>query len=66
VNFESSPILRKYLKKIIRDAEIGIKHFQGYNPYWEYSDSPEELKANRNALIQFNKSIGCKANSGIE
>lgn len=57
---------KKMLKKIIRDAEIGIKHFQGYDPNWEYSDSPEELKANRNALKQFNKSIGRKANLGIE
>ena len=57
---------KKILKKIIRDAEIGIKHFQGYDPNWEYSESPEELRTNKNALRQFNKSIGRKANTGIE
>ena len=58
--------VKKLLKNIIRDSEIGIKHFQGYDPNWEYSESPEELKANKNSLRQFNKSIGRKANTGIE
>jgi hypothetical protein len=58
--------VKKLLKKIIRDAEIGIKHFQGYDPNWETSESPEELKANRQSLRNFNKSIGRKSNAGMD
>ena len=57
---------KKILNKIIRDAKIGIGHFQNYDPNWEYSETPEERKTNVNNLKQMNKSIGRKRNVGIE
>lgn len=57
---------RKLLKQIIRDAEIGTKNFQGYNPDWENGDTPEDKKTNRAAIRNFNKSIGRKSSVGTE
>ena len=54
---------KKILNNIIRDAEIGSKHFQNYDPSWEddtdtpYSERMANLKAH-------NKSIGRNANAG--
>ena len=56
----------KILKKIIKDAEIGIGYFKEYDPNWESSDSTEELKANKAALRDMNKKIGRKATTGMD
>ena len=54
----------KYLKKIIKDAEIGIGHFQNYDASWENSASPEEYKANKTSLRDLNKKIGRNTSAG--
>ena len=56
----------KILKKIIKDAEIGISNFKEYDPNWETSDSSEELKAHKAALKDFNKKIGRKSFVGMD
>lgn len=56
----------KLLKKIIKDAEIGIGNFKEYDPNWETSDSKEELKANKSALRNMNKKIGRYATAGMD
>lgn len=48
----------KLLKKIIKDANIGVGHFKKYDPNWENSDSKEEQTANKSALKAMNKKIG--------
>lgn len=56
----------KMLKQIIRDAQIGNGHFENYDPNWEDADTPEQYKANREALKAMNKQIGRKSNSGMD
>ena len=56
----------KMLKQIIRDAQIGNGHFENYDPNWEDADTPEQYKANREALRAMNKQIGRKSNSGMD
>ena len=56
----------KILKKIIKDAEIGIGNFKEYDPNWESADSAEELKANKAALRAMNKKIGRKSSVGMD
>lgn len=56
----------KYLKKIIKDAEIGIGYFQNYDSSWETASSPEEYKANHSALKDLNKKIGRNVSTGKE
>ncbi|MBP5725094.1 MAG: hypothetical protein J6X18_16165 [Bacteroidales bacterium] len=57
---------KKLLKQIVRDSEIGTKHFKGYNPDWENSETPEEKAANKTAIRNFNKEIGRKVSVGTE
>ena len=56
----------KMLKRIIKDAHIGIGNFQEYDPNWESADTPEEYQANKAALRDFNKKIGRRASSGMD
>lgn len=56
----------KALKQIIRDAQIGNGHFEKYDPNWESADTPEEYKANKEALRGMNKEIGRKAKAGMD
>ena len=56
----------KILKRIIKDAEIGIGNFKEYDPNWESSDSPEEFRANKSALKAFNKKIGRNSSVGMD
>lgn len=56
----------KILKKIIKDAEIGIGNFKEYDPNWETSDSPEEFRTNKSALRKFNKKIGRNSSAGMD
>ena len=57
---------KKELNQIIKDAERGRKHFQGYDPNWEEADTPEDFKANRERMEKFNKSIGVKPKRGVD
>ena len=56
----------KLLKKIIKDANIGVGHFKEYDPNWENSDSKEEQMANRSLLKAMNKKIGRNTNAGVD
>lgn len=56
----------KMLKQIIRDAQIGNGHFQNYDPNWEDADTPEQYKANKEALRGMNKQIGRTPNAGMD
>lgn len=56
----------KMLKQIIRDAQIGNGHFEKYDPNWESAETPEEYKANKEALRGMNKEIGRKASAGMD
>ena len=58
--------VQKKLKRIIRDAQIGIEYFKNYDPSWEEAESSEEYNSNRSNLKDMNKKIGRKANTGIE
>lgn len=57
---------KKMLKKIIKDAQRGIEYFKGYDSSWEYSETDDEFKTNRENLRQFNKQIGRKSNVGLD
>ena len=56
----------KMLKQIIGDAQIGNGHFEKYDPNWESAETPEEYKANKEALRGMNKEIGRKASAGMD
>lgn len=56
----------KLLKKVIKDAQIGNGHFQNYDASWESYDTPEERKANKEALKAMNKKIGRKVKAGMD
>ncbi len=56
----------KLLKKIIKDANIGVGHFKEYDPNWESGVSKEEQMANRTSLRDMNKKIGRNANAGMD
>lgn len=57
---------QRELKRIIADAKRGVEDFMGYDPNWEDSNSPEEFKANKKSLRDFNKKIGARADRGSE
>ena len=56
----------KLLKKIIKDASIGVGHFKEYDPNLENSNSKEEQMKNRSLLKAMNKKIGRNANAGMD
>lgn len=56
----------KILKKIIKDAEIGMNYFREYDPSLESSESAEELKSNKSSLKALNKKIGRNSSAGME
>lgn len=49
----------KMLKRIIKDAQIGIGHFKEYDPNWEET-------SDKSSLRDMNKKIGRKASAGME
>lgn len=56
----------KLLKKIIKDASIGVGHFKEYDPNWENSNSKEEQTINKSALRNMNKKIGRNTTAGMD
>ena len=56
----------KLLKKIIKDASIGVGHFKEYDPNLENSNSKEEQMKNRSLLKDMNKKIGRNENAGMD
>jgi hypothetical protein len=57
--------VQKMLKRIIRDSQIGIDHFQQYDPSWEDSETQEQFNLNKSNLKNMNKKIGRIANAGM-
>jgi hypothetical protein len=58
--------VRKELNQIIKDAERAKQHMQNYDPNWEDADTLEDFKANKAKMKNFNKSIGLKADTGLD
>lgn len=58
--------IKKALTQIINDAERGKQHMQNYDPRWEEAETPEEFSANKEKMKGFNKSVGMRANTGID
>ena len=58
--------VKKMLTRIVKDAQIGNGNFQNYDPNWENAETPDEYKANKEALRSMNKQIGRRANTGLD
>lgn len=56
---------KKLLNKIIKDAEIGRRHIEIYDPSVEDDVTPENYKEKRQQQREMNKRIGIKADSHL-
>lgn len=56
----------KILKNIIRDSEIAIGYNKEYDMRWEDAETPEDRKANKEALKTMNKKIGRVSSAGMD